>query len=296
VGEGLAILAAVAFAVGTVLQQRGTLATEAGEDDSRFLVQILHEPIWLAGGIVQAVGWILQAAALDRSSLVVVQSITSLSLVLALPLGVWLTGQHIGRRETTGGLLSLAGIILFLSVGQPHGGTTAPGAADWWAACVITLGLVAALTGLGRHTAGAPRALTFGIAAGLAFGLQAAVTKTFVAEIGGGVLELLATWSVYVLILSAIVGFVCQQSALKSGVLAPAIASSNSVTLFSSVVLGVTVYGEHLSSGGAGQVASAYLGLAVAIGGVALLAGSAAPAQEDLRPDQTTGGRPGSDD
>jgi hypothetical protein len=160
---------------------------------------------------------------------------------------------------------------------------------------LITLGPVAALTRLGWHAAGAPRALTFGIAAGLAFGLQAAVTKTFVAEIGGGVLELLATWSVYVLIFSAIVGFVCQQSALKSGVLAPAIASSNSVTLFSSVVLGVTVYGEHLSSGGAGQVASAYLGLAVAIGGVALLAGSAPPAQADQRPDQPAGRRSGSD-
>jgi drug/metabolite transporter (DMT)-like permease len=295
VGEGLAILAAVAFAVGTVLQQRGTLATEAGEDDPRFLVQILHDPLWLAGGVVQAIGWVLQAAALDRGSLVVVQSITSLSLVLALPLGVWLTGQHVGRRETTGALLSLAGIILFLSAGQPHGGTTAPSAAVWWAACLITLGLVAALTGLGWHSAGAPRALTFGMAAGLAFGLQAAVTKTFVAEIGGGVLELLATWSVYVLIFSAIVGFVCQQSALKSGVLAPAMASSNSVTLFSSVVLGVTVYGEHLSSGGAGHVASAYFGLAVAIGGVALLAGSAAPTRENQRPDQPAGRRSGSD-
>src|ERR1700759_2544500 len=125
-GEGLAIAAAVAFAVGTVLQQRGALATEAGEDDARFLVQILHQPIWLAGGIVQALGWILQAAALDRGSLVVVQSITSLSLVLVLPLGVWLTGQHVGRREVGGALLPIAGIVVFLSAGQPQHGTTQP--------------------------------------------------------------------------------------------------------------------------------------------------------------------------
>ncbi len=292
-GEGLAIAAAVAFAVGTVLQQRGTLATDAGEDDPRFLVQILHQPIWLAGGMVQAIGWILQAGALDRGSLVVVQSITSLSLVLALPLGVWLTGQHVGRRETSGAILTLLGIVLFLSAGQPHGGTAQPTAAAWWSACLITLALVATLTGLGRHTAGATRALTFGVAAGLAFGLQAAVTKTFVTEIGGGVPGLLASWSVYVLILSAIVGFACQQSALKSGVLAPAIASANSVTLFSSVILGVTVYGERLASNGAAHTGSACLGLVIAVGGIALLAGSSPAGQESRHSDQPAAARPG---
>ena len=49
-----------------------------------------------------ASGWVLQAMALDRASLVVVQSLTALSLVVALPLGALLTDQHIGRRELTG--------------------------------------------------------------------------------------------------------------------------------------------------------------------------------------------------
>ena len=38
-GTGLAILAAVLFAFGTVLQQKGTMATE--DDDSRFLLLAL---------------------------------------------------------------------------------------------------------------------------------------------------------------------------------------------------------------------------------------------------------------
>ncbi|HMF27910.1 MAG TPA: DMT family transporter, partial [Candidatus Cybelea sp.] len=84
----LALLAATAFATGTVLQQRGALAAPAPEGDARFLTQILQEPVWLAGGLLQALGWVLQAAALDRGSLIVVQSLTTLSLVIALPLGV----------------------------------------------------------------------------------------------------------------------------------------------------------------------------------------------------------------
>src|ERR1700689_428468 len=244
-GPGLAILAAVLFAFGTVLQQRGTMGT--GEDDSRFLLHILHEPVWLAGMSLQSAGWVVQAAALDRASLVVVQSITALSLVLALPLGVALTSQRVGRREVAGALLTLLGIVCFISAGQPQGGTTHPSATTWWIACVVTGALVGILFVVGRNFSGAAKALTYGAAAGLGYGLQAAVTKTFVSEIGGGVLGLVASWSTYVLIVSAVTGFALQQSSLKTGVLAPAMASANSVTLFSSVILGMAVYGETIS-------------------------------------------------
>ena len=120
-GPGLAILAAVLFALGTVLQQKGTMAT--GEDDSRFLLHILRRPVWLAGAALQSAGWVVQAAALDRASLVVVQSITALSLVLALPLGVALTSQHIGRRELAGATLDAARHrLLHLGRASPRAG------------------------------------------------------------------------------------------------------------------------------------------------------------------------------
>ena len=277
-GEALAILAAVLFALGTVLQQRGALSTAATGDDPRFLLQILHRPVWLAGTLLQSSGWVVQAAALDRGSLVVVQSLTALSLVLALPLGALLTHQRVGRREVTGAALTVVGIIFFVSAGQPQGGTTHPGASTWWSACLITAALVLVLFVVGRSRTGAPKALLFGAAAGLGYGLQAAVTKTFVTQIGGGVAALLTSWTIYVLILSALSGFALQQSALKTGVLAPAMASSNSVTLFSSVILGVTVYGETLSKSGTGHAGCTVAGLVVAVIGIALLAGSQEPA------------------
>lgn len=276
-GEALAVLAALLFALGTVLQQRGTLTTAAADNDPRFLLQILHRPVWLAGAIFQSSGWVVQAMALDRGSLVVVQSLTALSLVIALPFGVMLTGQRVGRREFVGAGLTVVGIVFFVSAGQPQGGTSHPSAATWWGACLITGALVVVLTGVGRRFTGAARALTFGAAAGLGYGLQAAVTKTFVTEIGGGVVTLLTSWSVYVLILSALSGFALQQSALKTGVLAPAMASSNSVTLFSSVVLGIVVYGEAMSKSGAWHVGPTVVGLLVAIVGIGLLAGSESP-------------------
>ncbi len=274
-GVGLAILAAVLFAFGTVLQQKGTMATE--DDDARFLLHILHRPVWLAGAAMQATGWVVQAMALDRASLVVVQSITALSLVLALPLGVALTSQRIGGRELSGAILTMLGIVFFISAGQPQGGTTHPSASTWWTACLVTGALVGILFLVGRHYTGAAKALTYGAAAGLGYGLQAAVTKTFVTELGGGAFGLLTSWSTYVLIVSAVSGFALQQSSLKTGVLAPAMASANSVTLFSSVILGMAVYGETLSKSGTSHSGAAVIGLLVAIVGIALLAGSDAP-------------------
>ena len=110
--------------------------------------------------------------------------------------------------------------------------------------------------------------------------LQTAVTKTFVTEVGGGALALLADWSIYVLIASAVIGFVLQQSALKTGVLAPAMASSNAVSLFGGVLLGGLVYGETLGHGNH-RLAPAIIGLAAAVVGIVLLARAQGPSSTE---------------
>jgi drug/metabolite transporter (DMT)-like permease len=186
----------------------------------------------------------------------VVQSLTTLSLVLALPLGVRLTDQHVGRRELLGAAGVIAGIVLFLAAGTPAGGTSNPSAAAWWSAGLVAVVIVGAVAALGRTRHGAPRAALFGAAAGVGFALQAAVTKVFVGELGNGVAALLTTWSTYVLIVSALVGFVLQQSALKTGVLASAMAASNASTLVFSVLFGIAIFDESLTEGNA-RLASA---------------------------------------
>jgi drug/metabolite transporter (DMT)-like permease len=276
----LALLAAIAFAGGSVFQQKGTLSTSDGEGHPSFLVQIVRKPVWLAGALLQAAGWVLQAVALDKGPLVVVQSITTLSLVFALPLGARLTGQVISPRVVAGAAAVVVGIVLFLSVGSPKGGTTNPAASEWWSACLVTLVLVAGAGLSGRRRTGAPRALLFGVAAGFGFGLQTAVTKQFVTVVGHGLGAIFASWTIYVLIISAVSGFVLQQSALKTGVLAPALASSNAVTLFAGVILGITVFGETLAHGD-GRLVPAVLGLTAALAGVAMLAGAPQPNPAD---------------
>lgn len=189
----LALLAALSFALGSVLQQRGTLQTSASEGDPRFLAEILHKPVWLIGGTLQICGWVLQAAALGAGSLVVVQSLCALSLVFALPLGARLTDQQIGRRSIIGAVATLFGIIALVAVGQPQGATSQPETSTWLASGVIIAGLILLLGRLANQRRGAVAAAMFATAAGLSYAFQAAVTKVFVTLLGNGVFAILAS-------------------------------------------------------------------------------------------------------
>ncbi len=276
-----ALLAALFLALGSVLQQKGTLETAAGADDPRFLLQMFRRPVWLFGACSQGAGWVLQAIALDEGPLALVQSLTMLNLVFALPLGARLTNQRITKRVALGAVGVVMGVILFVSIGTPAQGTTSPSAEEWWGACLTALVLVAIFTQVGRRFQGAVRAALLGCGAGFAFGLQGAVTKYFVTQVGNGALVLLAQWSTYVLVISALVGLALQQSALKTGVLAPAIASANVVTLLMGVLLGITVFDESLHSG-AGSRVLALVGLLLALAGVGLLASAAEKPSLDM--------------
>jgi drug/metabolite transporter (DMT)-like permease len=267
------LLSALAFALGLALQQRGTLQTAAREGDSRFLHQILRKPVWLLGCLMLFAGWLLQAAALDRGSLALVQSLQALSLVFALPLGVWLTNQRVGPRSGAWACTTLVGIILLVTVGQPQGGVHTPAALAWWVAGAVIALLVVALALVAMSRRGPVSATLFGTAAGLAFAFQAAATKMLVIQFHHGWETIFSSWPLYLFIVAELLGFTLQQAALKCGCLAAATAALNAATLATSVILGVTVFQESFGAG-SGHLWAAVMGLLIAVAGVVALASS----------------------
>jgi drug/metabolite transporter (DMT)-like permease len=269
------LLSAFVFALGLTLQQRGTLQTAAPEGDPRFLHEVLRKPVWLLGSLLLFCGWLAQATALRYGSLALVQSLQALSLVFAPPLGRYLTSQQLGRRSLAGALTTLVGIVVLVTLGQPQGGVVRPTAARWWISGLSILALIPMLILLARSRRGAVRAALFGAAAGLAFAFQAAATKMLVIELGHGLPGVFASWPLYVFVGAELGGFALQQSALKTGFLAPAAATLNAATLAASVGLGVAVFEESFFRG-SGRLLPAVVGLVMAIVGVVTLA---APAQ-----------------
>jgi len=284
----LALLAATAFALGTVLQQKGTLADSdaarpgadaapaAGVGGLRFLTRLFTRPVWLLGGVVTAVGAVLNALALHVGTLAGVQALTTLSLVIALPFGVWLTDQRITRTVVLGALAIVTGIIVFVTVGSPQPGTSAPSSGDWWTAGLLSAALAGIAAWAGSRHRGGVQAVLFGVGAGLGFGMASALTKQFTEVVGNGLLSLLGSWELWALVAAGLVGLALGQSSLRTGALAPAMAATNAVTLLSSVTLGITVFGERLQHGD-GRLVVVALALAVVLAGVLLLARAPLP-------------------
>jgi len=245
VSVALAIFAAVAFALGNAMQQRGALRTTAAGEDPRFLLQLFRHPVWIAGGLLQIAGFGAQVVALDKGSLLVVQVIVVSNFVIALPLGVWLTDQIVRPHHLVGAAATVVGLVAFVVGGDPGG----PG----------------------------PAAALLGAAAGLAFGLQAGLVKSL-SHVGGGLGGVVGSWELYALAAVGVAGFVYQQRGLKVGVLAPTLAASNVATLLCSVAIGFALFSESFGHGVLG-VALAVPGLVLMVAGIVVISvGAPAPA------------------
>ena len=267
---GWALVSALFGGLGVVLQQKGAMsAPPAGS--ARFVAAILRTPIWLAGAACQVACWACQGIALSKGALALVQPLVSLQIVVALPLGVALTGQRVGRREWVGAAFVVAGITVFVAATNSGAGRPTAPAGVWLAASGIVVALTAVAAVVGARARASMRAALLGAAAGVLFGYQAAVMKVFVGVVPGGIGAILGSWSTYALIASAAGGFYLFQGALQAGALAPAVATSNAACPVTSVVLGRLVFLESPQRTTGGKIVSA-VAVVLALAGLALLA------------------------
>lgn len=275
----LALVAALLFALGNVLQQR--IAMSKGDDvahSALFMVDLARSPVWLLGIGATLVGFVFHSAALGAGRLVVVQPTLALTLVFALPLGVWLSAQRITRRDVAASIAVTAGLVAFLVLGEPaEGRDDAPGDA-WLVAGVASLGISALLTAGGLRRSPAVKAALLGTAAGVLFGLHAALIKATVGQFDEGILGPLVHWQLYAVVILAWVSMTIAQISLQPGVLPPAIATASIVTPLVGVVLGVTLFQETLHDTTLG-VALSILALAVVFVGIVVLAMGEGPAR-----------------
>jgi drug/metabolite transporter (DMT)-like permease len=242
-----------------------------------FIGALVSKPVWLAGGAFQVLGFVTQAVALDKGKLFLVQPIISLQVVFALPLGIWITSQRVGRREWFGAVAVIVALGVFLGVSNPAAGRTTVPTAVWIAAVVVVAVLVAAIALFGWHRPPAEKAALFGATAGILFGFEAAAMKTFDTALSHGFTTLLTSWSSYALLFSAAGGFYFMQVALQAGALAPAIASSNAANPIASAGLARTMYLETPQRTAGGKVASLLSLVVLVIGLIWLARGQAAP-------------------
>ena len=269
----LALVSALLFALGTVLQQKASLDAPATAHGSHagLLLRMARRPAWLAGIAADALGFGAQAVALTVGRVAVVQPLLAASVVFALPLGVRLTGQHVGRRDLAGALLVTGALAVFLLVADPAGGRAQAPLHGWVLAGALLSGASVLLALAARRAPQRMRAALLGAGAGLLFALCAALTKTVGEQVRHGLLGAFSDWPLYALALVGYASMTLNQLALASGALAPALASSTAVDPVAGVVLGIALFDETLASGPL-PTAAGLLALAAMLLGVGVLA------------------------
>jgi drug/metabolite transporter (DMT)-like permease len=287
----LALVAALCFALGTVLQQRAGMDEPKGGSDSGLLLRLARRPVWLAGVAVDALGFVGQAIALTIGRLAVVQPLLVSAVVFALPLGAKITGQRVRKIDIGAAILVTGALIAFLTVTNPSGGRDDAPIRAWVIAGGALAVVCTPLVLLARHAPPARRAALLGSAAGILFGLTAALTKAVCDQFADGAIHIFSHWHLYALIVIGYISLTLSQLALSTGALAPAAATSMGLDPICSVILGITLFNETIAETPIG-VAATVLSIVAALTGVAILsrtqgapppkplAGSSAPAGE----------------
>jgi drug/metabolite transporter (DMT)-like permease len=244
----LALLSAFVYGAGVVLQQRAAL--EAPPEEAarpRLLLRLVRRPLWLLGLAADIVGFGLQAAALHRGSLVVVQPLITTSLVFALVLTSAWTHEPITRRQWTAVALVLLGLTVFLVVAAPNEESAAvAGMRDW----ILTTTAITAAAGValaaGLKAVGSARAAFFAVAAGIADAFMAVMAKTFSGSFDQGLAATFRSWTPYALVAAGLIAMLLISTAYQAGhptVSLPIITVTDPLV---ASLIGISLFGDEL--------------------------------------------------
>lgn len=253
-GTAVAVLCALAaaalIAVGSVAQQTSAAAVP---DTDSFVGSLLRSPRWWAGILGDGGSYVLQVIALVFGSVLLVQPLLVASLLFALPLAAATTGRRVTRTTWLLAGALCAALAIFLLVGNPNEGTGDAAAARW----ALPLGTVLAVTAAAVVVAllsPRRRALSFGIAAGVLYGVTSAFTKHVTDLAEHGIPQLLGSWQTWTLVAAGATAIYLQQRAFQAGSLTASLPALTVGEPLAAIVLGMTVLGEHLRTDGPGRI------------------------------------------
>ncbi|MEU9879852.1 DMT family transporter [Streptomyces phaeochromogenes] len=268
----LSVGAACCLGFGFVLQQNAASHAPLGDFLSpRLLLDLVRVPRWLGGIGLMVVGMVLGAIALSNGEISLVEPLLATNLVFALVLSRRQTRQPLGRQGWAGLLLLAGGVTAFIVAGQPQGGDARTDPFRQWLIIGVVLGLALLLTTYAKRSLLSAGPVLLGVAAGLLYGVQDALTRVSGQRFSdGGWIALATGWQVYGVIALGITGLVLVQSAFETAPLRMSLPALTAAQPLAGIACGVGFLGDRLRTD-AGALTWEVLGLAGIVVGVVLL-------------------------
>ncbi|MBZ4535743.1 MULTISPECIES: DMT family transporter [Mycobacterium avium complex (MAC)] len=258
----LALASALCIAIGDVLQQRAAhCISDRAVGNVELVAKLLRNGRWWWGALLLVASIALQAAALGRGSVLLVQALLMLSLLFALPVNARVWHRSVTGGEWIWGGLLTAAVIVIVVVGNPQAGRSGASLGTWVAVAIVLGPPLVACSVVGRVRGGALAAALFAFVSGSLWGVFAVLTKEVVARLADGGWALARTPELYACLLAAAGGVVWSQAAFRAGPLTASMPTLQMAQPVVAAVLGVVVLGETLHTGRAGLAALVAAGL-----------------------------------
>lgn len=274
-----AFAAAITYGIATILQAVGARNGGNADDlDARLVRRLLRSSPYIAGLVLDAVGFGLSFAALHTLPLFTVQAVVASSLAVTALLAVVVLGARLSVWEWIALLCVTAGLTM-LALAAAEESPTRLDETDRWL-LVVSVGVVGVFAYAAARRRRVPSrhdSWALGCLAGLMYGA---------AGIGARILRTPSTpWRLfldpafYAMALAGILGLLLYAMALQRGAVTVATAAVVVAETFVPAVVGVTLLGDRPA---AGHTTLAALGFALTVGGAVALARYGEPSARDV--------------
>ena len=247
----LAVLTALAsasgFAVAMSCQHHASGRTPGAITTTpRAIMFLVSQPLWLLGAAIGFGSLLLHALALRLGALAVVQPVMVSAIVLAVPVRAGLSRRLPRLEEMRAVSLTAGGLAVFLLTAHPAPSRSRPEAGRLLVVVLAAVAVSVVTARLGsRCRDRVPQALFLGAAAGLLFGLTAALLKTVVQEVSdSGLVSLLTSWPLGALICVGVLGTALNQRAYRIAALSVSMPMLSVVEVLLALALGAALFGE----------------------------------------------------
>lgn len=268
-----ALLAALSNAFATVLQRKAALGVPRSDTlRASLMLDLLRRPVWLAGMLCVITAGVCQAVALATGPLTIVQPLFVLELPLALIIASFVLHRSMPRVGWVGVAAVVVGLGVALAAASPAGNRTQVPLDRWIVALLACAVAVLALSAAAmRRPEGRARAALLGTATAISYAVTAALMKASVHILDEeGVAAFFTTWHTYAFAAFGATALFLLGNAMQAG---PLVASQPALTLGDatvSLILGITLYEEHIRTGW--WLIPQLLGVALVAAGVFTLA------------------------
>ncbi|MET9297556.1 DMT family transporter [Streptomyces sp. NPDC003077] len=268
----LGLGAACCLGFGFVLQQDAAQRAPIQDFLSlRLLLDLARVPRWVAGIALMVAGMALGAVALGMGEITLVEPLMATNLLFAMALSRWLTRQRLGWSGWGGLWLLAGGVTAFIVAGRPVGGRAVNEPLRHWLVMGVVLAVALILAACAKRLRMRWEAPLLGVAGGLLYGLQDALTRITSDRFDrGGLSGVFMGWQPYMLVVLGILALVLVQSAFETAPLRMSLPALTAAQPLAGIVCGVGFLGDRVRLT-PGALAWEAAGLAAIVVGIVMI-------------------------